>query len=150
MDLPYSAAMTDDTLRSVQLTRLEKGRFQATNARGATLVLTSGTSGEEQFTPVELLLTAIAGCSALDVDAITSKRAEPLRFEVSMTGDKIRDEQGNRLVNLVLALDVEFADDEGGGAASEVLPRAAQQSHDRLCTVSRTVMVGTPIETRVG
>ncbi|MGZ4483459.1 MAG: OsmC family protein [Nocardioidaceae bacterium] len=140
--------MTDD-LRSVHLTRMEKGRFQATNPRGGTLVLGSATGGEEQFTPVELLLTAIAGCTALDVDAITSKRGEPLRFEVSMTGDKIRDEQGNRLVNLVLALDVEFADDEGGRAAAEVLPRAAQQSHDRLCTVSRTVMVGTPIETRV-
>ena len=39
-----------------------------------------------------------------------------------------------------------FPDDEGGQAAREVLPEAARRSHDRLCTVSRTVEIGTPVE----
>ena len=99
---------------------------------------------DESFSPVELLLVAIAGCGAIDVDFITAKRAEPTRFDVRMTGDKIRDEQGNRMTNLRLTFDVEFPDDEAGRAAYDVLPRAVQQSHDRLCTVSRTVEVGTP------
>ena len=30
-----------------------------------------------------------------------------------------------------------------------VLPRAVAQSHDRLCTVSRTVQAGTPVENRI-
>ncbi len=34
------------------------------------------------FTPVELLLAAIAGCSAIDVDYLTARRAEPDAFEV--------------------------------------------------------------------
>lgn len=138
--------MTDRTERSVALTRLSKGRYQATNTRGATLVLSQG--DDETFSPVELLLTAIAGCSAIDVDFITVKRGEPTRFDVAVSGDKIRDEHGNRMTNLVLTFDVEFADDEGGRAATEALPRAVQQSHDRLCTVTRTVEVGTPVEVR--
>ena len=141
--------MSDNTLRSIEMTRLAKGRYEATNSRGGRLVLGQGGTGEE-FSPVELLLVAIAGCSAIDVDFIVAKRAEPTRLDVRMSGHKIRDELGNRLTNLVLSFDVEFPDDEAGRAAYDVLPRAVQQSHDRLCTVSRTVEVGTPIEASIG
>jgi len=136
--------MTDETLRRVDITRLSKGRYTATNAAGTTITVGEG---DDAFSPVELLLAAIAGCSAADVDYITAKRSEPERYDVTMTGNKIRDEQGsNRMVDLRLAFHVEFPDDEGGRAARAVLPRAVQQSHDRLCTVSRTVEAGTPIE----
>jgi putative redox protein len=36
-----------------------------------------------------------------------------------------------------------------GDAARAVLPDAVKKSHDRLCTVSRTVELGTPIATRI-
>ena len=140
--------MSDDTQRSIEMTRLEKGRYEATNSRGGRLVFGQGGTGED-FRAVELLLVANAGCSASDVDFIVSKRAEPTRLDARISGDKIRDEQGNRLTNLVLSFDVAFPDDEAGKAAYDVLPRAVQQSHDRLCTVSRTVEVGTPIATRI-
>ncbi|MFL6133578.1 MAG: OsmC family protein [Nocardioidaceae bacterium] len=140
--------MTEEKLRDVGITRLRPGQYEATNPRGGKLVFGRG-EDDDAFTPVELLLTAIAGCSAIDVDLITSKRAEPTRFEIRMEGQKIRDEHGNRLTDLVLSFDVEFADDDGGHAAAAVLPRAVQQSHDRLCTVSRTVEVGTPVAVRV-
>jgi putative redox protein len=138
--------MTDETPRTIEMSRLAKGRYVATNARGGRLVLGQG---DESFSPVELLLVAIAGCSAIDVDFIVSKRAEPTRFDLLMSGDKIRDDEGNRMTNLTLTFDVAFPDDEGGRAAYDVLPRAVQQSHDRLCTVSRTVEVGSPITTRI-
>ncbi len=44
-----------DSERSVALTRLEKGRYEAVNARGGTLRLGIGDTSEE-FSPVELLL----------------------------------------------------------------------------------------------
>ena len=135
--------MTDETWRAVDLTRIGRGRYEATNARGGKLEF--GSSDGDHFTPVELLLTAIAGCGAADVDFITSKRSEPTRFEVKMTGDKIRDDSGNHMTNLSLTFDITFPDDEAGAAAREVLPRSVEQSHDRLCTVSRTVELGTPI-----
>jgi len=141
--------MTEETLRSIEMSRLEKGRYVATNTRGGQLVVGQG-GRDEAFSPVELLLVAIAGCSAIDVDYIVSKRAEPTRFDLTMSGDKIRDEQGNRMTNLTLTFDLSFPDDDGGRAAYDVLPRAVQQSHDRLCTVSRTVETGTPVVVRMG
>ncbi|HEX5985334.1 MAG TPA: OsmC family protein [Nocardioides sp.] len=139
--------MSDGSERSIEITRLAKGRYVAENTRGGRLEFGAGTESE-RFSPVELFLTAVAGCTAIDVDYITSKRAEPEHFSVTMTGDKIRDEDGcNRLVNLTVRLDLRFPDDEGGTAAREVLPSAVQRSHDRLCTVSRTVEDGTPVDT---
>ena len=138
--------MTDETLRSVQLDRLDLGRYRATNVRGGTLDF-GGEDGE--FSPVELLLVALGGCTAADVDYITVKRAEPESFRVTVTGDKIRDEQGNRMVNLAVTFDIAFPDGEGGDEAREVLPQAIAKSHDRLCTVSRTIQLGTPVDDRI-
>ena len=68
------------------------------------------------------------------------------RSTCSAEGDKIRDDQGNRLVDLRLTFDVRFPEGEDGDRAREVLPRSIAQSRDRLCTVGRTVQVGAPIE----
>ncbi len=139
--------MSEQTHRSVDLARVRKGHYRVTNERGGELELGSG--DDASFSPVELLLAAIAGCSAIDVDFITSKRSEPSRFELSMSGDKVRDEHGNHLTDLVLSFDVAFPDDAAGAAAAGVLESAVRASHDRLCIVSRTVEVGAPVEVRL-
>lgn len=130
--------------RSVELVRAGKGVYDAVNARGGRLRLSTGDDAD--FSPVELLLVAIAGCTAADVDFITAKRAEPDGFVVRARADKTRGEEGNRLRDIRVTFDVRFPDDEGGEAARAVLPEAVQRSHDRLCTVSRTVELGTPVE----
>ena len=137
--------MTDETQRQVEITRLRKARFLARNSRGGELEF--GEAEDGAFTPIELLLTAIAGCTAIDVDYITAKRAEADKFVVTVDAAKIRDEQGNRLTDILLRFSVDFPGTDGGDAAREVLPSAVQRSHDRLCTVGRTVEVGTPIGT---
>ena len=140
--------MTDDTERSVALSRTGKARFRATNVRGGALEF--GEGADSDFTPVELLLAAIGTCSAIDIDIVTSRRAEPTEFRAEVRGDKIRDaEEGNRLVNLVVEFAITFPEGEAGDKARETLPRAVKMSHDRLCTVSRTVEVGTPVTTTV-
>lgn len=136
-----------DTERSVELERTGKARFRATNVRGGTLDFGEGADAE--FTPVELLLVAIAGCSAIDVDYLTGKRVDPDSFAVSARGDKIRDDLGNRLTDIQVSFDVTFPDGGDGDRAREILPRSIVQSHDRLCTVTRTVVVGTPVESVV-
>ena len=136
--------MDPETLRSIDLTRTGEGRYQATNRRGGVLPVGSGDGTD--FTPVELLLAAIAGCSAIDVDLITGKRATPEAFDVRAEGHKVRDEQGNHLVGLKVTFDVTFPEGEGGDRAREMLPRALQQTRDRLCSVGRTVALGEPIE----
>jgi putative redox protein len=137
--------MADDTLRSVTLQRTSLGHYEVRNVRGGTMTI--GTGDDADFTPVELLLVALGGCTGADVDFITSKRAEPDSYVVQVTGDKIRDEAGgNRLANLAVELRVTFPEGPAGDAAREMLPRAAKMSHDRLCTVSRTIELGTPVD----
>jgi uncharacterized OsmC-like protein len=130
--------------RSISIERVSKGVFEVTNVRGGTMRIGGGDDAD--FTPVELLLTAIAGCSAVDVDFITVKRAEPESFTVTAEGEKLRDDDGNHLGDLRVRFSVTFPEGEAGDKAREMLPRAITMSHDRLCTVSRTVVIGTPID----
>jgi uncharacterized OsmC-like protein len=139
--------MTDQTLRRMELTRTDDGRLQAVNRRGG--VLQIGDGEDDDFTPVELLLAAIGACTALDVLAITGKRASPSSFDVVVEGHKVRDDDGNHLVDLTLSLAATFPEGADGDNAREVLPRSLRQSADRLCTVGRTVQLGAPIDYRL-
>ena len=133
-----------ETLRFIDMEKIGEGRYKAVNRRGGVLPVSSG--DDPDFSPVELLLTALAGCVAIDVDLITGKRAHADPFEVRCEGDKVRDEQGNHLTNLKVTLDLTFPEGEGGDAARAVLPRTMEQVRDRLCTVSRTVAIGERVE----
>ena len=139
--------LTSDT-RSVDLQKVGEHRFKAVNARGG--VLTLGHGDDPDFTPVELLLAALAGCSALDVDFITGKRAPFATFAARAEGEKVRDAGGNHLVGLTVTFDVTFPDGEGGDAAREVLASAIQRSQDRLCTVGRTIALGDDVRYTTG
>jgi len=139
--------MTDDKTRSVEVERVSVGRYRVRNRRGGSISIGSGEG--DDFTPVELLLAAIGGCTGIDVDMLTSRRAEPDEFSVRVSGDKIRDESGNRMENLTVEFTVSFPDGEAGDAARQALPLAVQRSHDRLCTVSRTVEMGSPVAAEI-
>jgi putative redox protein len=135
--------MTTDNHRSVTLDRTATGTYVARNARGGEIRLGMGT--DDSFTPVELLLAAVGGCSSVDVDVVTSRRAEADRFHVVVGADKVSGANGNILENISLRFEITFPEGEAGDAARSVLPRAAQTSHDRTCTVSRTVETGVPV-----
>ena len=127
--------------------RISGGMYTATNSRGGQI--TVGTGGGADFTPTELLLVAVAGCTAIDVDILTSRRAEPERFEVAAEADKVRAPDGNRLTGIQVTFRVAFPAGDQGDAARAILPDVVQKSHDRLCTVSRTIELGTPVTTRI-
>jgi putative redox protein len=131
----------------VSVERTNDGRFTAVNERGGRVNFGQGDG--DDFTPTELLLAAIGGCTAIDVDILTSRRADPESFAVGVDANKIRDDDGNRLTGIVVTFRVRFPDGSDGDAAREVLPEAVQRSHDRICTVGRTVELGTPITTRI-
>ena len=67
---------------------------------------------------------------------------------MTSTGIKVRDEQGNHIEDLEVTFRVRFPEGADGDRAREMLPRAIAQSHDRLCSVSRTVQIGTPVTMR--
>jgi putative redox protein len=135
-----------EDLRRVTLTRDSVGRYTARNDRGGSITLSSGT---DELSPVELLLAGIAGCTAVDVDTVTTRRAEPEQFEIEVTADKVKDEHGNHLQDIEVRFRVRFPEGDGGDAAREMLPKLVQRSHDEWCTVSRTVEMGTPVTTTV-
>lgn len=66
--------------------------YEARNARGGTIAV--GVGDGTDFSPVELLLAALGGCTGADVDHIASKRAEPDSFVDHVTGEKVRGEAG--------------------------------------------------------
>jgi uncharacterized OsmC-like protein len=117
------------------------------NRRGGRLRIGHGDDGD--FTPTELLLAAIGACTGIDVDTLTSRRAEPESFTVRVDAQKIRDESGNRLDDIVVTFQVVLPDTEEGAAARDMLPGFVQRSHDRLCTVSRTIELGTGVSVRI-
>src|SRR3982751_3980759 len=96
-EYPTEAA-SPDTLRYVELTRQRKARYVATNRRGGSIE--GGEGDDTAFTPVELLLTAIAACTAMDVDYIVGKRAEAESGRLRSSARKVRDGAGNHLVDL--------------------------------------------------
>lgn len=125
---------------SVHLTRRGPSSYEATNAAGARLPI----GGEDGFSPVELLLAAIAGCSAVDVDLMTSRRAEPEGFDVTASGRKVR-EGGNHLEDVEVVFALRFPAGEAGDQARARIAPAVRASAERDCTVSRTVELPTPI-----
>lgn len=131
--------------RFIDLARTSQGSYTVTNRRGGTINL--GVGEDPDFTPVELLLAAIAGCSAVDVDFLTSRRSEPEEFTVKAKADKMSSpSEGGFMENMHVEFTVRFGDGEDADKAREILPATITKSRDRLCTVSRTVARGTYIE----
>lgn len=133
--------------RAVTIRRDGPGQFIARNERGGEIA--TGTGDGPDFSPVELLLAAIGGCTAVDVDILTSRRSEPDAFEILVEADKVRDQGGNHLTGIKITFRLAFPATEQGDQARAVLPSAVRRSHDQICTVGRTVELGTPIATRI-
>ncbi len=145
--MSFSDASAGSTHRSVTLNRVAGSRYTVANDRGGELTI--GTGAGPEFTPVELLLVAIGGCTAIDVDVVTSRRSKPETFTVRVEGEKARDEGGNHVTGIVVTFGVSFPDSPDGEEARAILPDIVRKSHDRLCAVGRTVELATPIETRI-
>jgi uncharacterized OsmC-like protein len=138
---------TGSSHRTIVVDRTGSGRFTARNDRGGQIAF--GTGNDADFTPTELLLAAIGGCTAIDVDILTSRRAEPEAFQVGVDAEKVRDDDGNRLTEIAVTFRLGFPATAQGDEARAILPDVVRKSHDKLCTVGRTVITGTPIATRI-
>lgn len=121
---------------NVDVTRVDTGHYRATNAAGATLEF--GT-GEGLLSPVELLLAAVAGCSAVDVDVVTSRRTEPELFDVHVEGTRVNEDGASRLSEVNVEFSLRFPDTDTGRQAQSMVERLVRVSHEKDCTVSRTV-----------
>jgi uncharacterized OsmC-like protein len=134
--------------RVVDMEKIGPSRFRATNVRGGVLPIGSGE--DPDFSPVELLLAALAACGAVTLDPITSRRATAESFRARAEGLKVHEDGATRIADIVVTFDLVFPEGEAGDAARAVLPSALQRTHDRICTVSRTVEAGETVVMRLG
>ena len=111
--------------RAVRLERIGSTRYLVTNDRGGQITIGSG--GGTDFTPVDLLLAGIGGCTAADIDLLTSRRAEPDTFEIAVDADKVRDEAGNHLADIVVTFRIRFPEGGQGDKARALLPERGQE-----------------------
>jgi putative redox protein len=61
----------------------------------------------------------------------------------------VRDAGGNHLTDIEVTYRVTFPPGEPGDEARAILPDVVKKSHGRLCTVGRTIELGTPVGTRI-
>ncbi len=134
----------DPNFRSVTVERVGETHYRATNPAGA--VVEFG-QGEGLLTPVEMLLAALAGCSSVDVDVVTSRRSEPENFTVTSSAVKLHEDDGAvRLDDVQLSFNVTFPSDKAGQQAQKMVDRLMKLSHEKDCTVSRTIEHPTHVE----
>lgn len=137
-----TARQDDPNYRAVTIERVGKKHYRATGANGATLDFGQG---EGLLTPVELLLAAVAGCSAVDVDVVTSRKSEPESFAVTTSAIKQDEDGAVRLDDVNVNFDVLFPDTEDGNKAQGMVDRLIKLSAEKDCTVSRTVEHATSV-----
>lgn len=133
----------DPDRRAVTLTREAQGRYRATSEKSGA-ELTFG-RGEGLMTPVELLLSAIAGCTAIDIDLPASRRAEPEQFDAEVVARHLQEDGAHRLDDIVVTWHLRYPDGDSGDQVRTMLPQLMRQSRERLCTVSITVTRGASV-----
>ena len=131
---------------NVTLTREAEGVYIARNASGAEYRF--GYNVDDALSSVELLMVAIAGCSATDVDMMTSRRAEPTKFEVSVDAQKVGGSSPAFLQNIDVLFDILFPEGTDGDKARARIGAALKAAEEKTCTVSRTVSEGSPVTLR--
>jgi uncharacterized OsmC-like protein len=80
---------------------------------------------------------------------VCGRRSEFSEFSARVDASVVRDSSGNHLEDVELTFRVRFPDGEAGDAARAILPKALRVSHDRTCTVSRSLERGTPVTARL-
>lgn len=94
--------------------------------------------------PKGLLLSSLAGCTAMDVISILGKmRVEPARFEVKVDAD-LADEHPKKFVRIRVRYFF-----EGEDLPLDKLFKAVSLSEERYCGVSATLRGVVPMETVV-
>jgi putative redox protein len=121
--------------RHLQMTANTDGTVTVTNKHGTQITVDQ--DGLLGLSPLELLLAALGSCSAVDVALLMRKQRDPIEpFHIEVDGDK----EDFRME----WLRVTYAIGEGHDPAK--LERARSKTALDLCTVSRTLGAGCPVE----
>ena len=96
------------------------------------------------FRPMELLLVALAGCTAMDVVSILQKKKQQLTaFEVRTHGDRA-EQDPKRFTGFVVEYVV-----TGTGVDHAAVERAVELSETKYCSVMATLRGAGPVERKI-
>jgi putative redox protein len=110
-------------------------RFQARSGSGHSLGIDAA-EGDTGPRPTELLLIALAGCTAMDVISILRKKRQAVEdYEVSVRGDQ-------RIEHPTAFTEIEVHHLVRGAVDPEAVRRAIQLSAERYCSVGATLSSG--------
>ncbi|MHA6804892.1 OsmC family protein [Salinifilum ghardaiensis] len=127
----------------VRVTRTGEHAFTAVNERGAEVAIgREGAPGA--FTPGELLLAAIAGCSAVTGENLLVRRLGE-DAEITVDADRTKNPEDKHRFATVRTQLRAALDEIDDAEEREKLVAAVQRAIAKYCTVSRTVAEGTPI-----
>lgn len=111
--------------------------MEATNEDGASLLMDAahniGGHGKG-MRPMQLLLSALGGCSAIDVILILKKQKQTIdSFEIEVEGEREKTGDVSLFKNIVLHFKIK------GRVDKDKAERAVQLSVDKYCSVSKTL-----------
>jgi uncharacterized OsmC-like protein len=127
--------MTTNGNRHLEMIVNTDGTVTVTNKHGTQLVVDQ--DGHRGLSPLELLLAALGSCSAVDIALLMRKQRDPIEpMRVEVDGDK----EHHRMEWLRVRYHA------GEGHDERKLERARDKTASDLCTVSRTLAGGCPVE----
>jgi len=112
-------------------------RMEAVNDKGNSIIMDAGASDgghDSGVRPMQLLLAAMGGCSAIDLIGILRKQREPLTdLKITVTGER---EQGV-VPSLYTEVHVHFR--LFGNINQDKAKRAVELSVEKYCSVAKTL-----------
>ena len=77
---------------------------------------------------------------------MTSRRTEPESFQVRAEGDRVDEDGASRLSDVRVTFDLSFPSTPDGEKARALVDNLIRISHEKDCTVSRTVEHATNVD----
>jgi putative redox protein len=122
----------------IEINRVDKDfHMEAVNEAGNKIYMDAGPADgghELGFRPMQLLLAAFGGCSAIDLIAILRKQREPLEdLKITVTGERMKD----AIPSLYTEVHAHFK--LYGNINEEKAGKAVSLSVDKYCSVAKTL-----------
>lgn len=122
----------------VEINRVDTDfRMEALNEKGNSIIMDAGEADgghDSGFRPMQLLLAALGGCSAIDLIAILRKQREPLNdVKITVTGER----EAGKVPALYTEAHIHFK--LFGAVNPEKAERAVALSVDKYCSVAKTL-----------
>lgn len=128
-----------DANRSLSLVANEDGTVVVTNRHGTQI--TVDLHGKRGLTPLEMLLAAVGSCSAVDIVELMRKQRDPVT-PLAVDVEGLKDDQRMQWLRVTYHV--------GAQVDERKFERARSKTAEDLCTVSRTLTRGCPVDHVVG